>query len=106
VATAHTEPPLAVATAAADDADDDFALPNSKEENLSSMIAIHFAASSAAAAAATTSCEPNSSRCSSFSSSLQQPAPQSRSKPVTYNKCPVAKPCRYKSSYTITKHPN
>jgi len=106
VATAHTEPPLAVATAAADDADDDFALPNSKEENLSSMIAIHFAASSGAAAAATTSCEPNSSRCSSFSSSLQRPAPQSRSKPVTYNKCTVAKPCRYKSSYTITKPPN
>jgi len=99
VATAHTEP--AVATAAADD---DFALPNSKEENLSSMIAIHFAASSAAAA--TTSCEPNSSRCSSFSSSLQRPAPQSRSKPGTYNKCIVAKPCRYKSSYTITKNPN
>jgi len=105
VATAHTEPPLAVATAAADDADDDFALPNSKEENLSSMIAIHFAASSGAAAA-TTSCEPNSSRCSSFSSSLQRLAPQSRSKPVTYNKCTVAKPCRYKSSYTITKPPN
>jgi hypothetical protein len=25
---------------------------------------------------------------------------------VTYNKCTVAKPCRYKSSYTITKPPN